>query len=443
MIIYPQEEKDGLKEIISSKASLTFDCDIKVSNNDFSIASIDDPDLFYIESTYTTVGWNSNDDVFDRFEMWRSRKTPANKKFNFMHNENDIIGHITEARVIDKAGLIIDDDTKEEDLPDFFEIAVSSVIYRKWMNAKAQERINKLLSEIVDNKWFVSMEVLFPDFAYAVTKDGVEQIIERNNTTAFLTKHLRAYGGSGEYDGYKLGRVLRNMTFSGKGLVDRPGNKRSLITLVGFNGAKASENIFKEVNMSVEQKDYDKAVSDLAVAKQSLEATQAKVLGLESQLSSVAKELEASKALSEDKSKKIQELEDNLGKSTAKLSEVNQSLASVLDQIKTKDRVNQLINVGVELAKAEKLVEKFASASDEMFVEVVALNKKEPKEENAEASAKDQVDNASKALDKTEVANDSKDVNNVLNSSASLLEQAKKQGAHNFLSDHFKNKKTK
>ena len=52
-----------------------------------------------------------------------------------------------------------------------------------------------------------------------------------------MTKFLRAYGGEGEHENYKIGRVLRQITFSGKGFVDRPANPDSII----FN-----ENLFSE-----------------------------------------------------------------------------------------------------------------------------------------------------------------------------------------------------
>ena len=42
------------------------------------------------------------------------------------------------------------------------------------------------------------------------------KIVPRSEQTSFLTKYLRSYGGSGEYDGARIYRVLRDFTFSGK-----------------------------------------------------------------------------------------------------------------------------------------------------------------------------------------------------------------------------------
>lgn len=375
--IYEQEKKDGLGDLLIAKSSLSFDCEVKPATlPGIAKASVSDPDVFYIESILASVGWNLNDDVFTREEIWNARNTPVHKKFNYMHNEKDIIGTITKAFVLDKDGGLIDDDTDLNKLPEFFEIGVGSVIYSHWEDADLKARARKLIEEIADGKWFVSMEVLFPKFDYSVSKGSENYVIERNEESSFLTKYLKSYGGAGEYQGYKIGRQLKNIFFSGKGLVDNPGNKRSLITRVGFNGAKASLDTFKEVKMSVEQKDYDKAVADLGAAKLQLETAKAQHETLDQKVVSLTGDLEAAKALSAEKTEKITKLEADLVAATAKLQEVNSTLASVLEQSKTKERINKLVVVGVESAKAEQLVKTFASASDEMFAEVVALNTK-------------------------------------------------------------------
>ena len=65
-------------------------------------ANPDQIDLFYIKSVLVSTGWNKNDDVFDAAETWAARNTPEDKQFNFMHNENDIIGHITGSALLIK-----------------------------------------------------------------------------------------------------------------------------------------------------------------------------------------------------------------------------------------------------------------------------------------------------------------------------------------------------
>ena len=109
-------------------------------------------------------------------------------------------------------------------------------MYNSWSSAEKQEWMSSLIQEIEAGEWFVSMEAIFNNFDYAiVTPEGKHKIIARKEESSFLTKHLRIYGGTGEYEGHKLGRVLRNIAFSGKGLVSKPANPRSII----FNSTKS------------------------------------------------------------------------------------------------------------------------------------------------------------------------------------------------------------
>jgi hypothetical protein len=74
-----------------------------------------------------------------------------------MHDDNDIIGHITGSMVINKDGEVIEDG---EDLPNHIDIITSAVIYRAWSDPEVRARIEKLISEIDDGKWAVSMECI-------------------------------------------------------------------------------------------------------------------------------------------------------------------------------------------------------------------------------------------------------------------------------------------
>lgn len=400
MIIYNQEKKDGLEDLILSKGSINFDCEVKPITPIINIAKAskknESLDIFGLESILTSIGWNENDDVFTPLETWRARSTPVNKKFNFMHNEKDIIGHITEAKVIDINGEVIPDDTPEDELPEFFEISVGSVMYTIWEDKTLQERTNTLVSEIPEGLWFVSMEVFFPDFSYALSKGSEHKILERNEETSFLTKHLRIYKGKGEYQGWKVGRALKDMFFSGKGLVNNPANKRSLINSCNFNGAKASISIFNEVKMSVEQKDYDKAVAELGATKQSLDSVSSEREALKLSVQSLKNDLDSSKALSVDLKSQLDVAKAEAQAKDQKLTDANKSLAELLDQIRDKDRTAKLISNGVDKAKAEQLVVKFAKATDEMFAEVVeAYKSTATKTENV-------VTEETKKLEKTE-----------------------------------------
>jgi hypothetical protein len=246
MKVYSQEIKDGLGENIVNDTTVAF-CSqailsepridsfdklletVKASSNPNQI------DLYYLKSVLVSTGWNKNDDVFDPQYTWSARNTPEDKQFNLMHNENDIIGHITGCYVVDAEGNKVVADSIEN-IPSQFDIITEAVIYNSWTDPENRERMQKIISEIEEGKWFVSMECLFAGFDYAI-KDtkGQTKTVARSEESAFLTKHLRAYGGTGEYEGYQIGRLLRDISFSGKGLVSKPANPRSVI----LNSSKA------------------------------------------------------------------------------------------------------------------------------------------------------------------------------------------------------------
>jgi hypothetical protein len=177
-----------------------------------------------------TVGWNKNDDVFDRVETWVARRTPEDKQLNYEHDDAKIIGHITSNSVMDADGKVLADDTVIDDLPAKFHVVTAGVLYKHWQTPELQQRMDTLLAEIAEGKWYVSMECLFAGFDYALKdSSGDTRVVARTPQTAFITKHLRAYGGSGQYDGYKVGRLMRNIVFSGKGMVKNPANPESVI----------------------------------------------------------------------------------------------------------------------------------------------------------------------------------------------------------------------
>ena len=108
--------------------------------------------------------------------------------------------------------------------------------------------MDQLIAEILEGKWAVSMECLFKNFDYAVvTPTGENKVIARSNESAFLTKHLRFYGGSGEYGGNKIGRLLRSFVFSGKGMVTNPANPRSLILTDDVNPFKTNSQSISSI----------------------------------------------------------------------------------------------------------------------------------------------------------------------------------------------------
>jgi hypothetical protein len=239
MQLFQQEYDDGIADAISSSASISYasiakPCDSYISNaikNVKALASIEDSDLYYVQSILVTSNWNKNDDIFDKIEVWKAKNTPEDKPTNLEHDESMIIGHIVSNYPVTEDGILIDENTDINNLPNKYHILTGSVIYRAFSNPELKDRSEKLIEEIQNGQKYVSMECMFNNFDYGLLDENTDQykILSRNNSTAYLTKYLRAYGGTGQHENYKIGRVLRNITFSGKGFVDKPANPDSII----------------------------------------------------------------------------------------------------------------------------------------------------------------------------------------------------------------------
>ena len=445
MNIYPKEIADGLESSLAKAGAISYAsvaCAYVPSEEQVERAkllatksqgksNLNQVDLYYLNSVLVSTGWNKNDDVFDIAETWAARNTPEDKQFNFMHDESDIIGHITANVVTDFEGNVISDDQTE--VPESFNIVTSAVLYNSWSDPELKERMERLIAEIEDGKWFVSMECLFNNFDYAVVSpEGNIQIVQRDEASAFLTKHLRAYGGTGEYEGYKVGRMLRNISFSGKGLVNNPANPRSIIlsnTTNPFQNSKAtliSDTNIKEINMSDDslRTQVDELKAELAGAREAAESAKKEILAKQEE--EVKAQVEAFEATISEKDEAAAALEAQLTEATEKTEaleaevtqkqeELTEALAKIEAhevEIKLAARKAALVEAGAE--EVEEIIEKFASADDEMFDEIVALltakwnDKKKNEEDDEEKDEASVVETVSdEEIDEAEATADS------------------------------------
>ena len=265
--VYDFERECGLEEKIRSQASVAFTSPVvknfdldgaslaKASEDlaELTSAAVDDPDLYNVFSILVSTSWNRNDDIFDKEEVWAARNTPVFKPTNLEHDEKQMVGNIVKSWPIDEQFKLINDDIDPSELPDNFHLLVSSVIFRQWQDPDLRDRAQQLIAEIEEGDKYVSMECIFRGFDYGVVDpDGTNHVVARSEETSFLTQHLRAYGGRGAYQDHKIGRVLRNITFSGKGFVARPANPESIIFdkdhIFSFASAKRAKNLFFESN---------------------------------------------------------------------------------------------------------------------------------------------------------------------------------------------------
>jgi len=447
MKIFKQEIQDGVAPLVQSNASIAYcvpaallalDTSIdEDSNNKLSIAvdkikaasaNPEQIDLYYITSVLVSTGWNKNDDVFNSSMTWAARNTPEDKQFNFMHNENDIIGHITGSYVVDKNGDRITDDTQ----PDDFDIITEAVLYNSWTDPENRQRMNQIIAEIEEGKWFVSMECLFAGFDYALLdEDGNAKLLERNEGSAFLTKHLRAYGGTGEYEGYKIGRSLRDISFSGKGLVSKPANPRSVIldssrafslssnsTITTF---PKGENDMSDINLL--EKQLSDVKSELASAKEENKVLLAQIAEAASKetLESMAKleatvgeqeeaikTLEASLA---EKEASITELQESIAKSEEEMKEKMEELKKMKKEENMRKRMASLLDLGLEAEEAEESLASYEDIDDATFETILAaMNKMKKKvgvkkeEEDEEARMKPKAEEVADEAEAEEAA---------------------------------------
>ena len=372
MQIFKSEVKDGIAELVKSSAAIAFCSEAMpyIPNEKEIVLSkaiaenANQVDLYYIKSILASSGWNKNDDVFDHAELWNARATPEDKQFNYMHDEKDIIGHITSCYVTDGDGNRLDDINSDSQLPAYFDITIGSVLYTSWSDKNLKDRMQKIIADVeAGQTWHVSMECLFPAFDYAlIDAKGEQKIVKREEASAFLTKHLRAYGGKGEYNGYKLGRLLRNISFSGVGLVQKPANPRSVIlnkqhSTIIFNESKAEEIIMQdelevlkaELAVAKDAKeDMEKGKKDAEAKKAEAELT---IADLQAQLSQAQEAIAAEK---KDKEKMAEEL-NKMKKEKTKSS-----------------RKAALAQAGVAEAELDQTVANFESLDDSSFEAVVA-----------------------------------------------------------------------
>lgn len=436
MKIYKQEISDGLDAVISSQASVSYaslaePCESKSSfnfENIKSIASLDDNDLYYVQSILVTSSWNKNDDIFDRGEIWKAKHTPEDKPTNLEHDENIIIGHITSNYPITDDGEIIPESTEIEDLPNKYHILTGSVIYKAFTNPELKDRAEKLIAEIENGTKYVSMECFFNDFDYGLQDtNGTYKILKREEGTAYLTKHLRAYGGTGKHDGYTIGRVLRNITFSGKGFVDKPANTDSII----FSKNTIEQFLDKKIDFGksgvIDNKQFSKSETnimnledtivqvnnklDSVLTSEAFASIYTKANELETKLSEIESSAQENQKAFDEQGEKLASLEVALQQITEEKAALQQQLDSANETLagyKSKEeemmkkekqmkRMASLLGAGLDNEAASAAIEKFENMDDDSFEAMTAIiaamkpKKMEETEEKPKASEVEEI----------------------------------------------------
>jgi hypothetical protein len=272
-------------------------------------------------------------------------------------------------------------------------------------------------------------------------------VVQRSEASAFLTKHLRSYGGSGKYEDYRVGRLLRNLSFSGKGLVSKPANPRSII-LEGnefFDESKAEILTISSTKENTMSDNHDKQISDLqkelAEAKTENEALREKVTAekeaefhskieaLEASVVDHAQELATKEKENKVLAESIKSQEEALASRNEEVKSIEDELAVMKKQEALMKRKAKLEDLGFDSDEAIATVEELDSVDEETFDKIVAVMKRkagmppwmkkdkdkdkdEDKKEDKKAPAKadEEVDSAEANVEVLEDAEESAEV---------------------------------
>ena len=449
--VYQAEKDAGLENIITANASIAYESPVLLGDNavtknelkqflpaTVSKAAKDDDDIYHVYSILVSTSWNKNDDVSDKDEVWASKETPKYKPTNLEHDEKQIVGGIIDNWAVDERFNIINENLDLKELPDHYHILVASVIYKQWQDPAYRKRALDLMEQIEAGDKYVSMECIFNGFDYAIIgPDNKHHVIGRNNETAFLTQHLRAYGGTGAYQEHQVGRLLRNITFSGKGFVDRPANPESIIfdkdKVFEFNSASVSykNTLFNENGVLTKVDNYNHSdlqestnmsneilsdqIADLKTALDSAQAenkeladklAEANVEKYEQSIKEQAEQLAVNAEQIESLTTELATLQKSTSDLTASLEEITadrDGLGSKVAEMeaaeKARSRKSMLIEAGLTDEEAEAKMETFGELSNEQFTALsetlatyTSKKKKEDEEEDEDTEASVEVE---------------------------------------------------
>lgn len=379
-----------------------------------ALASLYDGDIISLPAILITSGCNKNDDYFVAQEMWEKKETAIQKPFNIEHDVRKVIGHFTDVFMLDENHVVLGELSETTKL----HLGVQISVYRQLTprDLEWKEKVDDLLEKMWVGELFVSSEVIFPTFDYGLLDDSdvLVEVIPRDESTSFLTANLRIFGGAGRYKGYRLCRVLRDITIVGGGLVEKPANPHSVfLTQYSEDGIMPElESLQKQngellaqvadlqtqlatIREEMKNKDVEKLENSIAslqdelkVAKEiSKSEVDEKVAEIEKQSQEI-ESLSAAQTVIKEKMESLvkerEELEAKLAEATKKLEEIE------AENIREK-RISALTSKQMERAQAEELVAKFANLSDEQFdsiCAIIAVGSTE-KEEVEEAEAGD------------------------------------------------------
>lgn len=416
-------DQDHLTATVTAKIDLVEAPRHLKKKKDKKTKSTDDKSLVLanIRSILVSSGFNLNNDVFLPEELAQAIDTPVDKPINLEHDEVTIIGHMTSSRLLDQEGNEVN--AADDALPINLDIEVEGVLYKEiFPNEVAQ-----IIEGAKTGEAFVSMEALFTDFDFAIERENTVVIIPRTEETAFLTAKLKQFGGEGLLEGERLGRVLKNIEFIGKGIVAKPANPRSLVKEAARVAAFNNEICIKDLIQTLNKGGDDRAMADLEKELEIVRKEREKALSdLKESLDGALELGEQIKALSSEKDElaiskdeEIQQLSGTVDELKAQLEELTKELDAFKDREAdakatkvAEDRLTQLRDVS-EIAedKVKDTLATLKKMSDEDFGVLLELAKQLPaKQTDASDDDEKKKADADAELDKAKATKDT-DIN--------------------------------
>ena len=191
------------------------------------------PDLQYFSAVFVSAGTNLNSAHFQPVELVKAEDTIISKALDVEHKEEDIIGHIYDRVFIDGDGnkLDVEELAEKEDASLNEEnmnmhVVIAGVIYKN--------RFPNIAKEVAAGKWKVSMECYFSNYDVKVgnvimTRREAEALGLASEDDSVFGKLAKIIKNKKEIAEGKIERVLRDIIFSGCGIVKKPANPPSVI----------------------------------------------------------------------------------------------------------------------------------------------------------------------------------------------------------------------
>ncbi|RKZ10815.1 hypothetical protein DRQ25_01530 [Candidatus Fermentibacteria bacterium] len=219
-------------------------------------------DLQYLSAILVSSGENLNHAYFLPSELVKAEGTIVSKALDIEHKEDEIIGHLYDRAFMTKEGAKLEmaelasEDAGVLDKKDMH-VAMAAVVYKN--------RFPEIADEIDAGNWKVSMECYYQSYDVKIgdliiTRPEAEALGIATMGDSLFGRLAKVIKGGVEIAEGTVTRVLRNITFSGCGIVEKPANPPSVVLETA--GEKAKVKVSKELLII----NYDELEQDEEVA---------------------------------------------------------------------------------------------------------------------------------------------------------------------------------